>query len=95
LTDAELATGPASVEQPAVGLLLGHTFGKHARISTWMQNDKGLAKASREGRARLDHAVLGPRRLPAQAIDTPQLDVSAPKVLFGSLCGVQVDTHEV
>jgi hypothetical protein len=56
---AELAASPASVDEPAVDLVLVHALGEHAGVAAGVEDNEGLAVAGGEGGRGLDNAVLG------------------------------------
>jgi hypothetical protein len=57
---AELAAGPAGVDQPAVDVVLGDQLAQHVAVGARMPRHERRAEASREGRLRLAaDALLG------------------------------------
>lgn len=59
LGDARLATDPAGVDQPGIGLVLGHLFGQHGRVALGMEHEEWRAKAGGEGGLGLGNAIFG------------------------------------
>ena len=52
-------TSPTSVKQPSVSLVLGHLVGKHLGVLHGVQDQEGLAEASRESSLGLSDTLLG------------------------------------
>jgi len=50
LATAELATGPTSVDEPAINIVLGHALSKHLSIASGVEDDEGSAVTCRERR---------------------------------------------
>jgi len=63
LSSSKLATGPSSVDQPAVNLVLGHALSKHLGVATRVENDERRAVASRESGDRLQNTIFSTRGL--------------------------------
>ena len=57
--DAELAAGPAGVDQPAIDVVALHIFAQQVAIDGGMQRQERGAEAGGEGRLRLGDALLG------------------------------------
>lgn len=51
--------GPSGVEQPGVGVVLGHLIRQHLGVLHGVQNQEGLAKACRESGLGLSDTLLG------------------------------------
>jgi len=60
LACTKLAAGPASVDQPAVNVVLGHALGKHVSVATGVEDNERSAIAGREGWDRLQNTILSP-----------------------------------
>jgi hypothetical protein len=65
-----LAARPAGVDQPAVDLVRGHPLREHLRVPARVEHDERGRVARREGRDRLQHAVLCSGRLPVRLLAT-------------------------
>ena len=66
---AEGTSTPSSVDQPGISFVLTHLFSQHGGVFGWMPNQKGLAKASREGSNGFLDTVLSSRNLGSVAGD--------------------------
>ena len=64
LAGTELASSPASVDEPAVDLVFGHTLCEHLGVTTGVEDDEGCTVASGEGRDGFENTVLGSRSFP-------------------------------
>lgn len=69
LARAELAAGPASVDEVGIGLDLGHALRQHRGVPARVQDNEGLAVARRERRAGLHNTVFSAGRLGGVASD--------------------------
>ena len=49
LARAELASGPAGVNEPAVDLVFRHALCEHLGVAAWVEDDEGCAVAGGEG----------------------------------------------
>lgn len=85
LASAEFSAGPAGVDQPAVDVVLSHTFGQHLSVAAGVKDDEGCTVAGGEGWDRLQDTVLGTRSLRS---------VTSQEVVAGLLRGEAGDGRE-
>lgn len=69
LGDASLATDPAGVDQPSIGLVLRHLFSQHGSIALRVEDQEGSAEACREGSLGFNDAIFGTGDLGSVARD--------------------------
>lgn len=63
LARTELAARPASVDQPAVDVVLSHALSQHLSVATRVEDDEGCTVAGGESRDWLQDTVFGTRSL--------------------------------